>query len=168
METKQIFEDWDQYFMSLCAMISYKSKDESTKIGAVIVGPDNEIRSTGYNSFVRNLFDNIPERQKRPVKYFYFEHAERNAIYNAARIGVSLKGCRMYTNGMPCADCTRAIIQVGIDEIIYYNNWPEFDKWEESAKHSNLMFYETSVKTRKYTGKLFPGLYFLNRNKKIY
>ena len=74
--------NWNKYFMSIAALVSMKSKDQKTHHGAVIVGPNNEIRSTGYNSFVRRLKDDVPERQERPEKYHWFEHAERNAIYN--------------------------------------------------------------------------------------
>ena len=88
--------DWDTYFMSLAYLVGMKSKDPRTKVGAVVVGPDNEIRSTGYNSFPRGMNDRVAERQVAPAKHLYFEHAERNAIYNAARMGQSLKGCRIY------------------------------------------------------------------------
>ena len=58
------------------------------------------------------------ETRKRPEKYFWFEHAERNAIIVKHRIGVSTKGCTMYlTCGIPCGDCARAIINVGIVRI---------------------------------------------------
>ena len=87
---------WKDYFVSIAEQVKEKSKDIKTKIGAVIVGKDNEILSTGYNSFPRGLNDNVVQRQERPEKYFWFEHAERNAIYNAARIGVSLKQSTVY------------------------------------------------------------------------
>ena len=48
--------------------------------------PDNEIRSTGYNSFPKGLNDDLQERQERPEKYYWIEHAERNALYNAPRL----------------------------------------------------------------------------------
>src|SRR3990167_7197511 len=98
---------WDESFMSMVYLVAMKSKDESTHVGAVVVGPDNEIKSTGYNSFVRKLNDHLTMRQERPEKYYWFEHAERNAIYNATLNGVSLKGCKIYTNGVPCMDCAR-------------------------------------------------------------
>jgi len=82
--------EWDDYFLNIAENVKLKSKDKRTQIGAVIVGKGNEIVSTGYNSFPRNINDSIEERQVRPEKYYWFEHAERNAIYNAARIGVSL------------------------------------------------------------------------------
>ena len=63
---------WDDYFMTMVYLAAMRSKDESTHIGAVIVGPDNEVRSTGYNSFPRGMNDDIKKRQKRPEKYFFF------------------------------------------------------------------------------------------------
>ena len=110
--------NWTEYFLNIAEQIKLKSKDESTQIGAIIVGMDNEVLSTGYNSFPRGLDDTIKERQERPEKYFWIEHAERNAIYNAARIGVSLKNSTIYlTSGVPCMDCARAIVNVGIQVV---------------------------------------------------
>lgn len=111
---------WDLYFHEMSKLVATRSKDQSTNIGAVIVGPDNEIISTGYNSFPRGIDDYNPDRHERPEKYFWFEHAERNAIFNAARrSGSGLNGCKMYLNCfVPCTDCARAIIQVGIDQVI--------------------------------------------------
>jgi len=110
--------NWHEYFLNLTKQVALKSKDESTKIGAIIVGPEKEIRSTGYNGFPRGFNDNDPEKQKRPIKYKYMEHAERNAIYNAARFGAPIKDCTMYCLWPPCTDCARAIIQAGIVNLI--------------------------------------------------
>ena len=105
-----------EYFIKLADVVAEKSKDRSTKVGVVVVGPDREIRSTGYNGFPRGINDDIDERHERPAKYDWTEHAERNAVYNAARMGQSLKDCTMYFNWepCPCVDCARAIIQAGI------------------------------------------------------
>jgi len=147
---------WDEYFMSMVYLVASRSKDQSTHIGAVIVGKDNEITSTGYNSFVRNLKDDVPERQEKPEKYYWFEHAERNAIYNATLIGASLKGCKMYTNGIPCTDCARGIIQAGISEVIVDKKWDNEnpDIWLEHAKRSLKMFEETGVQVKYWEGQL--------------
>ena len=72
--------NWKEYFRNIAHQVKLKSKDKYTQIGAVIVGADNEIVSTGYNSFPRGIYDNEPLRQERPEKYYWFEHAERNAI----------------------------------------------------------------------------------------
>lgn len=147
---------WDDYFMSMVYLVAAKSKDARTHIGAVIVGPDNEIKSTGYNSFVRGLKDDVPKRQEKPEKYFWFEHAERNAILNATLIGTSLKGCKIYTNGIPCMDCSRAVVQSGIKEVIVDKSWDDENRGDdlEHTKRALQMFEETGVKVRYWEGKL--------------
>lgn len=147
---------WDDYFMSMVYLVASKSKDKRTHIGAVIVGPDNEIKTTGYNSFVRRLNDDLIKRQEKPEKYYWFEHAERNAIYNATRIGTSLKESKMYTNGIPCMDCARGVVQSGILEVIVDKDWNENNgkKWSEHAKRTIQMFNETGIKLRYWKGNL--------------
>ena len=93
MTKKQKFtfsDEWDIRFMNLAKMIATWSKDTSTKVGCVIIGPDKEIRSTGYNGFPRGVDDTIAKRKERPAKYKFTEHAERNAIYNASLFGASV------------------------------------------------------------------------------
>ena len=144
--------NWDEYFINIAEQIKLKSKDIKTQIGVVIVGKDNEIVSTGYNSFARGINDDVEERQERPEKYFWFEHAERNAIYNAARIGVSTLGTTMYmTCGISCADCARAIINSGISKIVLREGkGATNEKWQESAKRSQQMFEEAGVVVEYY------------------
>lgn len=142
---------WDEYFMRLAQGIALRSKDRSTQVGCVIVGPDNEIRSTGYNSFPRGMDDHHPERHERPEKYKWTEHAERNAIYNAARVGTPLKGCRVYCGLFPCMDCARAIVSVGCTEVIAVKLDPESDlakRWEEEFVRVGPLFEETGVTLR--------------------
>ena len=102
---------WDEYYLDICKVVAARSKDPNTQIGCVIAGPAHEIRSTGYNSLPRGIRDDVPERLERPTKYLWMEHAERNAIYNAARCGTPLEGCTLYVEIMPCMDCGRAIVQ---------------------------------------------------------
>jgi len=140
----------DEFWMNMAYLCAENSKDESTHIGAVIVGPDNEIRSVGWNGFPRGINDNLQHRQERPEKYYWFAHAERNSTYNAARIGVSVKDCVMYTPGIPCSDCAIAIIQSGIKEVILDKDWDEgnSEKWSESGNRSHQMFEEAGVSVR--------------------
>jgi len=140
--------EWIEYFLGIAEQVKLKSKDESTQIGAVIVGQDNEILSTGYNSFPRGLRDDNEERQVRPEKYFWFEHAERNAIYNAARVGTPLKDSTIYlTSGLPCTDCARAIINTGIKKIYCKRvcTTTNKEKWDESQKKSLEMLGECGI-----------------------
>lgn len=142
-------ETWDRYFIDMAKFVSQKSKDESTKVGAIIVGPSHEVRSTGYNGFPRGVNDDIAERHVRPLKYLYTEHAERNAIYNAR--GQDLTGCTLYTNyePCPCADCARAIIQVGIVAVIGSNQkFPgKGEQWEQSMEATRAMFSDAGITT---------------------
>src|SRR5437660_184888 len=110
--------DWDQRFMELAGFVAGWSKDRSRQVGCVIVAPDNSLRSIGFNGFPRGLNDDHDHRHERPAKYFWTEHAERNAIYAAARNGIPLAGCRMYLPWFPCVDCARAIVQAGIAELV--------------------------------------------------
>ena len=144
--------NWDEYFINIAEQVKLKSKDVKTKIGVVLVGKDNEIVSTGYNSFPRGINDNVDERQERPEKYFWFEHAERNAIYNAARIGVSTLGTTMYmTCDISCADCARGIISAGITKVVFRRSTKPWNIiWQESSKRSIQMFKESGVVVEYY------------------
>lgn len=148
--------DWDTYFMSLVVLVAMKSKDPSSHIGAVITTMDNQLVSTGYNGFPRGVEYTDLTRQERPEKYFFYEHAERNAIYHAARHGVSTMGCKMYTSGCPCADCGRGIIQAGIIEVIGDKAFDTQDNelWTEHAKRTIKMFREAGVTYRQWIGEL--------------
>lgn len=103
------------------------SKDPSTRVGAVIVGPDREIRSAGFNGFPRGVADTPERLNDRDTKLRLVVHGEMNAILAAARVGIPLKGCTLYLaatdqsgtvwGGAPCTRCTVEIIQAGISSI---------------------------------------------------
>lgn len=140
--------EWNEYFLGIAEQVKLKSKDKNTQIGAVIVGCDNEILSTGYNSFPRGLDDTIEERQERPEKYYFMEHAERNAIYNAARVGTPIKDSSIYiTSGVPCVDCARGIINSGIKKVYCKRicTTTNKDMWDEHQKRSIDMLHECGV-----------------------
>ena len=158
---------WDEYFMTLAYLVSMKSKDPSTRVGAVIVGKDNEIISTGYNGLPRNVKDKIDRYVNKDYKYLSSNHAEENAILHCARNGVSSKNCSIYTPWIPCSRCAKSIIQAGISEVIYDENFPGNDinnqneVWKQSIEVSNEILLEAKVKIRKFNGKLIKikGLY---------
>ena len=142
--------DWDTYFMGLAVFVSLKSKDESTKCGCILIGDKNQIVSTGYNGIPRGLEDDNPNRHERPEKYYWFEHAERNAIYNAALNGMCTKGTRAFITAPPCADCTRALVQSGIKEISLpsYHNLRDKQgskKWQEHLRVSQRILQEADI-----------------------
>jgi len=143
---------WDRRFFQLCNLAASWSEDQSRKVGAVIVGPDNEVRSLGFNGFARGVSAHHEDRHSRAngEKYFWFEHAERNAIYNAARVGISVGGCRIYTSLFPCADCTRAIIQSGIIQLNTFNAPDADETFMRSFEVSILMLSEARIEIRNF------------------
>lgn len=107
--------DWKAYYQGFAEHAALKSKD-STQVGAVLVGPEGEIRLTGYNGPPRGVWDS-PARRERPAKYLYASHAEANLIAFAAREGIPTKGCTVYVTHMPCSACARTLIQAGITAV---------------------------------------------------
>ncbi len=140
--------DWNERFIELTKHIATWSKDKSIGTCAVICDDDNRVISFGYNGFPSGANDEIEERYVRPKKYLYTEHAERNAIYNAARIGVSVKGCTMYLMWFPCADCARAIIQSGIKTLVCFPPDYECKTWGEHFIAAKEMLDECEVMIR--------------------
>ena len=160
MKAESCFENWDQFYMNMVYLVSLKSKDPATKQGAVIVSPHNRVVSIGYNGFPRGSNDDVPERYERPEKYLWFEHAERNAIYNAER---PLIGCTLYTCGLSCVPCARGIIQVGISEVVFDIEWWEKDMlyakeqgtWESELDRTIEMYSEVGIMYRSVKIKEF-------------
>jgi dCMP deaminase len=145
-------EKWDRRFFELSSLVATWSEDQSRKVGAVIVGPANDIRAIGFNGLPRRVSAQHDARHSKVdgEKYYWFEHAERNAIYNAARSGISTEGCRMYTSLFPCADCTRGIIQSGIIELNSFQA-PEADEvFKRSFEVAQIMLDEAKVDVRLF------------------
>lgn len=138
--------EWNVRFLKLAQHIAQWSKDPSTKVGCVIVGPDKEIRSTGFNGFPRGIADNW-RLEDRELKYPLICHAEENAIMHAARIGVSIKGCVMYITHQPCCRCARAMIQAGIKQMIYLSNQENKlpDNWKKDIENAEHMMREADL-----------------------
>jgi dCMP deaminase len=137
--------------MYLAMHVAAWSKDRSTKVGCVIVGPDHGIRSIGYNGFPRGIREDVDERHGRPAKYRWTEHAERNAIYSAARAGISLENCRMFLPWFPCMDCARAIVQAGIVELVALRPDLTHAQWGEDFKLAIELFAETGIAITWFT-----------------
>ena len=143
---------WDEYFMGVAVVSSLRSKDPSTQVGACIVNNDNKIIGIGYFGLPNGCSDDkFPwknEGATLDTKYVYVCHAELNAILNSVQR--TLKDCKIYTTLFPCNECTKAIIQSGIKEIIYLSN-----KYEESdsIKAAMIMLKETNTLVRQFSSE---------------
>ena len=121
------------------------SKD-TTKVGCLFIDKDNfSILSVGYNGFIRNSPE-PEERWIRPEKYKYVIHSELNGIINAARSGIKLDKSIVFITMFPCSDCMKALLQVGVSEIVTIIPNLEDSKWSESFKISQIMLDESNIK----------------------
>jgi dCMP deaminase len=130
------------YYMGFARHASTASKDAETQVGAVIVGPDGEIRLTGYNGPPRGVTDH-PDRLRRPTKYPWVSHAEQNIIAFAAREGIRTGGCTLYVTHLPCVNCAKSIIQAGIQCVVVGDGTTTAS--DDEMRISRTMFFEAGV-----------------------
>lgn len=151
-------ERWDKHFIDMCVAHAMMSKDPSTKVGSVIVGPDKEVRSIGFNGFPRGIKDTPERLDDRDTKLKLIVHGEMNAILAAARVGIPIKGCTLYLaatdnfgevwGGPPCVRCTVEIIQAGIKQIVSPQIRNGFTKWREDLELAQSLLSEAGIKYR--------------------
>lgn len=152
-------ERWDRHFLQLALYNARMSKDPSMRVGAIIVGPDREIRSTGFNGFPRGIADTPERLHDREMKLKIVVHGEMNAILNAARIGVSVRGCRLYLaatddsgltwGGPPCSRCTVEIIQAGLAEIVSFTPKQIPSRWPDDLAFVRTLIDESGIAYRE-------------------
>jgi dCMP deaminase len=94
----------------------------------------------------------MEERHKRPAKYRWIEHAERNAIYEAASEGRATKGGTMYLPWYPCSDCARGIIQCKLAELVGIE--PDWDdpSFGPDFLYARDMLAEAGIRVRLTSG----------------
>lgn len=138
----------DAEWLRQAALEATRSHDPVTQNGAVLVPLQ------GYVAVARNCIPSgiqpTPTRLLRPTKYDYIEHAERSAIYTAARVGTPTAGARLYCPWFACAECARAIICSGIAEVVGHVR-PRAatpDHWTESIVLAEAMLREAGVGMR--------------------
>tara|TARA_B100000963_G_C22192155_1_gene479314 strand:- start:118 stop:540 length:423 start_codon:yes stop_codon:yes gene_type:complete len=137
----------ESFFKDIVDLVSGLSDDPSRGVGTIIVDQNNNILSYGSNTIPTGVIKHV-DRVNKPNKYKWIEHSERNAIYSAAKRGISLGGSKMYCTYFPCCDCARAIIQSGIIELITSKPDINHEKWGESWNLASLMLEESGVKIR--------------------
>jgi dCMP deaminase len=136
---------WDEYFLSLAVVTSLRSKDPSTKTGALFVDSSNRIISTGYNGFPAGT--DYPEEfwTNRELKYNHVIHAEMNALIGALKNGKSLEGSTCYVTWTPCKDCAKHLAAAGVQRIVAL---PTPDALLERWKDSFEVTYEVFMLNR--------------------
>jgi dCMP deaminase len=123
---------WDEYFMSIAKVVAMRSNCMKRKIAAIIV-KDKRVISTGYNGTPRGAKNcneggcprcNGMAESGTALDECLCCHGEENAITQAAYHGTSLKGSTLYTTFSPCLLCTKMIINSGIVEVVYNEDYP--------------------------------------------
>lgn len=130
-----------------------RSKDRSTQVGAIVIDDDFNVRISGYNGMPRGVDDDVEARHERPLKYAWFSHAEENCVAQAARVGVSLKGCTiLLTSLFPCSTCSRLIIQSGIKRVLAPSVTAN-SRWDSQALVALEMLNEAGIEVEYYGAK---------------
>lgn len=152
-------DSWDRHFLALAKLHGSKSKDPSTKVGAVIIGPDQEIISMGFNGFPRGILDSDERLTNRDMKLKLVVHGEMNAILIAARNGIRLKDSTMYIvaqdisgacwGGAGCTRCTVEMIQAGIAKVVSYPLHTAPERWHADCKFAQGLMDEAGMQYRE-------------------
>ena len=148
------------------AKLALNSLDQSSQNGAFIAYRDGRpVLSDGgepleaWNAFPTGVVGN-DHRWERPQKYAYVEHAERAAIFRAARSGTRTRGLSLVCTWAACADCARAIILAGITELVTLarrETVNESGRWNDSVEVGDEMLAEAGVRVQYVTGPLSPA-----------
>lgn len=136
---------WATRMLNMAREVASWSKDESTKVGAVITTTDGSPISWGFNGMAMGVNDDIPERHDRPMKYKWMCHAERNALDLS---NGSVENCVMFVTFSPCSSCAQSIIQRKIKTVVVdTKSSPENapDRWKEDMLIAKEMLTEAGV-----------------------
>ena len=137
---------WDRRLLTLAEMVASWSKDDSTKVGAVVVTPENVIVSVGYNGFAQRMPDVEAHYADRQSKYSRIVHSETNAILLAR---TDVRGCTLYSTFPPCDRCAVSIIQAGIVRVVCPSLSKlapdKAERWQKSMETARDYFQESGV-----------------------
>jgi len=108
----------------------------------------------------RGVDEAVESRHDREsgAKYRWSSHAERNAIYNAARVGIPLAGCTIYVPWYPCIECAKAIVQAGITELVAFKPDNNDARWGAGFVETAIMLEEAAVNVRFLSAGEFSPL----------
>jgi dCMP deaminase len=132
--------------METALRASSLSPNRVRQVGAVLVAGDGT-EIAACNTFPAGVRD-LEERHAGDGRFVWMEHAERRAIFEAARRGVATAGAYLTTTFFPCIDCARAIVDAGV--VCLDSPAPAFDDpvWGASFERSQTILAEGGVEIR--------------------
>jgi dCMP deaminase len=126
-------QSWDHHFLELAIVVGSRSKDPSTKVGAVIVRPDKTVAGQGFNGFPPKMPDKPEYLTDRTKKYARTVHSEINAL-NTCR-DHNLDGYTIYSTFKPCDRCFVQLASRGISRFVFPKPTDdELTRWGDSFK----------------------------------
>jgi dCMP deaminase len=143
---------WDDYFMDIANLVARRSTCLRRAVGAVLV-KEHRVLATGYNGApakIRHCAEvgclrermNIESGQRHELCRGI--HAEQNAIIQAAYHGVAIRGASLYCTNLPCAICTKMLINAGLTEICYQEGYAD--------ELSTALLEEAGIRLRQVKG----------------
>jgi dCMP deaminase len=146
----QWLDKWDSRFLRIAEEVRRWSKDPGTTVGCVLV-KERRILATGYNGFPANLSDSLPLYQNREYKLAVVVHAEKNALFNAAKNGANTESCTAYVTFPPCSQCAAALIQAGVRTVICPDPNLSPERWRQNFLIASDILSEAGVRTLYYS-----------------
>lgn len=135
---------WIAHFYEMALLVSTRSKDPSTRVGALVVDSERRIVGSGYNGFPRGVVDDPARYAERSLKLSMVVHAEVNAVLNATR---SVRDCTVFSTRAPCSGCSGVLIQSGVATVICPDQ-PANSKWVDDWMIAKQMLLESCVEVR--------------------
>lgn len=144
----------DIMYLRMAYREAEKSPDTSTQNGAVILDSSGKYVSVGHNS--PTIGFHVEDQYVLGDKYAYTEHAERAAVFDAARYGVKTLGATMYCPWASCQDCARAIVCAGIKRLVRHadamDKTPE--RWHKSMLCGEMILLYGGVEIVEIEGPI--------------
>ena len=145
--TREKRPSWDSYFMQMAHVVAGRSTCLRRQVGSVIV-KDKQILSTGYNGSPSGLQHcdevgclrqslGVPSGERQEICRAV--HAEQNALVQAAKHGVAIRGADLYVTHQPCVLCTKLLINVGVKRVVYAHSYPD-QLAVDMAREAGLVF----------------------------
>lgn len=133
------------------------SDDRSTKNGAILVKHNQMVPLLyGSNRFPSPALTLNEANHKRPRKYAFTEHAERDVIYLAAEAGLATSGLIMICPWACCADCARAISMSGIVQVVAHRQAHDMtpERWRQSIEDGKEILAANGVEYVLWDGRV--------------
>lgn len=138
------------------------SSDPSNQNGAVLVDSSHRTAlSYGRNELPPGIEGDITDRAWKMAN---IEHAERSAIYGAARHGHIVENSVLICPWAACTDCARAIVLSGVRLLVVHKDRMDMtpDRWRDSVEAGNKILRAGGVEIQQFSGRIGCGPIIVN------